>query len=119
MLFVCAAHCSARACACAGSTKTHNKAHKTTPRHQHSPTTPRLTLQQLDLWARTLVAGAVPGAGAGGLTREGFLTRWRAFALQVRARSSLRACVFVCCCAGCVQTCGCCSQGRRRRAACI
>ncbi|KAI8466496.1 MAG: hypothetical protein J3K34DRAFT_460850 [Monoraphidium minutum] len=35
---------------------------------------------QLEAWSRTLVAGG--GAGVGGLSREGFLTRWRAFALQ-------------------------------------
>ncbi|GBF89351.1 hypothetical protein Rsub_02229 [Raphidocelis subcapitata] len=39
-------------------------------------------IYQLDLWSCLLVAGAVAGAGAGGLSKEGFLTRWRAFALQ-------------------------------------
>ncbi|KIY92080.1 hypothetical protein MNEG_15883 [Monoraphidium neglectum] len=38
---------------------------------------------QLDAWNRTLVAGGgAGGAPAAGLTRDGYLTRWKAFALQ-------------------------------------
>lgn len=43
---------------------------------------------QLDLWNRTLVAGAAPGA-VGGLGKEAFLTRWQAFAAQVRSALDL------------------------------
>lgn len=39
-------------------------------------------IYQLDLWNRTLVGGSAPGQGAGGLTRESYLTRWKAFTLQ-------------------------------------
>jgi hypothetical protein len=37
--------------------------------------------KQVDAWNRVLVAGAAAGA-SGGLTKEGFLTRWRVITLE-------------------------------------
>lgn len=37
---------------------------------------------QVEAWNRVLVAGAGAAAGSSGLTKEGFLTRWRVITLE-------------------------------------